>query len=95
MNNTNILHIKNKTLLFLLATCICFSLLPFSVSGSDFVQLYVGVGASRVRELFKEAKKHEKAVSFIDEIDAIGKKRSQGAFQGNDEKDQTLNALLT
>lgn len=67
----------------------------FSVSGSDFVQLYVGVGASRVRELFKEANKHEKAVIFIDEIDAIGKKRSQGAFQGNDEKDQTLNALLT
>lgn len=67
----------------------------FSVSGSDFVQLYVGVGASRVRELFKEANKHEKAVIFIDEIDAIGKKRSQGALQGNDEKDQTLNALLT
>ena len=67
----------------------------FSVSGSDFVQLYVGVGASRVRELFKEASKHEKAVIFIDEIDAIGKKRSQNAFQGNDEKDQTLNALLT
>lgn len=67
----------------------------FSVSGSDFVQLYVGVGASRVRELFKEANKYEKAVIFIDEIDAIGKKRSQTAFQGNDEKDQTLNALLT
>ncbi len=67
----------------------------FSVSGSDFVQLYVGVGASRVRELFKEAKKHEKAVIFIDEIDAIGKKRSANAFQSNDEKDQTLNALLT
>lgn len=67
----------------------------FSVSGSDFIQLYVGVGASRVRELFKEAHKYEKAVIFIDEIDAIGKKRSQGAFQGNDEKDQTLNALLT
>ena len=67
----------------------------FSVSGSDFVQLYAGVGASRVRELFKEAHQHEKAVIFIDEIDAIGKKRSQGAFQGNDEKDQTLNALLT
>lgn len=67
----------------------------FSVSGSDFVQLYVGVGASRVRELFKEARKHEKAVIFIDEIDAIGKKRSQSALQGNDEKDQTLNALLT
>ena len=67
----------------------------FSVSGSDFVQLYVGVGASRVRELFKEARKHEKAVIFIDEIDAIGKKRSSNALQGNDEKDQTLNALLT
>lgn len=67
----------------------------FSVSGSDFVQLYVGVGASRVRELFKEARKHEKAVVFIDEIDAIGKKRSQNALQSNDEKDQTLNALLT
>lgn len=67
----------------------------FSVSGSDFVQLYVGVGASRVRELFKEANKYEKAVIFIDEIDAIGKKRSQGTLQGNDEKDQTLNALLT
>ena len=69
---------------------------PFFVaSGSDFVQLYVGVGASRVRELFKEARKHEKAVIFIDEIDAVGKKRSQGMVQGNDEKDQTLNALLT
>lgn len=67
----------------------------FSVSGSDFVQLYVGVGASRVRGLFQEARKHEKAVIFIDEIDAIGKKRSQNAFQSNDEKDQTLNALLT
>ena len=67
----------------------------FTVSGSDFVQLYVGVGASRVRELFKEARKHERAVIFIDEIDAIGKKRSANAFQGNDEKDQTLNALLT
>ena len=67
----------------------------FSISGSDFVQLYVGVGASRVRELFKEARKHEKAIIFIDEIDAIGKKRSQSALQGNDEKDQTLNALLT
>lgn len=67
----------------------------FSVSGSDFVQLYVGVGASRVRELFKEARKHEKAVIFIDEIDAVGKKRTSGVMQGNDEKDQTLNALLT
>ena len=67
----------------------------FSVSGSDFVQMYVGVGASRVRDIFKEARKHEKAVIFIDEIDAIGKKRSQNAANSNDEKDQTLNALLT
>ena len=67
----------------------------FSVSGSDFVQMYVGVGASRVRDIFKEARKHEKAVIFIDEIDAIGKKRSHIAAQSNDEKDQTLNALLT
>ena len=67
----------------------------FSVSGSDFVQMYVGVGASRVRDIFKEARKHEKAVIFIDEIDAIGKKRSHTAAQSNDEKDQTLNALLT
>ncbi|WP_054740346.1 ATP-dependent metallopeptidase FtsH/Yme1/Tma family protein [Cellulosilyticum ruminicola] len=67
----------------------------FSVSGSDFMQMYVGVGASRVRELFKTARKEGKAVIFIDEIDAIGKKRSSGSMQGNDEKDQTLNALLT
>lgn len=67
----------------------------FSVSGSDFIQLYVGVGASRIRELFREARKHEKAVIFIDEIDAIGKKRSMRAAESNDEKDQTLNALLT
>ena len=67
----------------------------FNVSGSDFVQMYVGVGASRVREIFKEARKHKKAVIFIDEIDAIGKKRSQNAATSNDEKDQTLNALLT
>ncbi len=67
----------------------------FSVSGSDFVQLYVGVGAGRVREIFTEARKHKKAVIFIDEIDAIGKKRSHNAANSNDEKDQTLNALLT
>ncbi len=67
----------------------------FSVSGSDFMQMYVGVGASRVRELFKSARKEGKAVIFIDEIDAIGKKRSNGSMQSNDEKDQTLNALLT
>ncbi|MGL5675506.1 MAG: ATP-dependent metallopeptidase FtsH/Yme1/Tma family protein [Cellulosilyticaceae bacterium] len=67
----------------------------FSVSGSDFVQMYVGVGASRIREIFKEARKTEKAVIFIDEIDAIGKARGQSATNSNDEKDQTLNALLT
>ncbi len=67
----------------------------FSVSGSDFVQLYVGVGASRIRDIFSEARKHEKAIIFIDEIDAIGKKRSQNPTGSNDEKDQTLNALLT
>lgn len=67
----------------------------FSLSGSDFVQMYVGVGASRIRELFKEARKHEKAVIFIDEIDAIGKKRTNSVSGSNEEKDQTLNALLT
>lgn len=67
----------------------------FYVSGSDFVQMYVGVGASRVRELFESARKAGKAVIFIDEIDALGKKRSAGIAGGNDERDQTLNALLT
>lgn len=69
---------------------------PFYVmSGSDFVQMYVGVGASRIRSLFQKAKKSEKAVIFIDEIDAIGKKRARNASASNDERDQTLNALLT
>lgn len=63
----------------------------FALSGSDFVQVYVGVGASRVRELFKKARKAGGGVIFIDEIDAIGKKRDSG----NDEREQTLNALLT
>lgn len=67
----------------------------YAMSGSDFVQMYVGVGASRVRSLFSKAKKSEKAVIFIDEIDAIGKKRARSASAGNDERDQTLNALLT
>ncbi|WP_291635850.1 ATP-dependent metallopeptidase FtsH/Yme1/Tma family protein [Clostridium sp.] len=66
----------------------------YAVSGSDFVQVYVGVGAGRIRSLFKKARSHGRAVIFIDEIDAIGKKRdSRGG--GSDEKDQTLNALLT
>lgn len=67
----------------------------YSVSGSDFVQMYVGVGAGRVRELFKNAREHGKAVIFIDEIDALGKARSSNGMNGNDERDQTLNALLT
>lgn len=67
----------------------------YAMSGSDFVQQYVGVGASRIRSLFNMAKKSEKAVIFIDEIDAIGKKRSKNASASNDERDQTLNALLT
>ena len=67
----------------------------YAMSGSDFVQMYVGVGSSRIRSLFNKAKKNEKAVIFIDEIDAIGKKRSKNSSASNDERDQTLNALLT
>ncbi|MBH1939399.1 AAA family ATPase [Mobilitalea sibirica] len=67
----------------------------YAMSGSDFVQMYVGVGASRIRNLFNKAKKNEKAVIFIDEIDAIGKKRARNSNASNDERDQTLNALLT
>ncbi|WBW98687.1 ATP-dependent metallopeptidase FtsH/Yme1/Tma family protein [Oceanirhabdus sp. W0125-5] len=68
----------------------------YAVSGSDFVQMYVGVGASRIRNLFSKARSHGKAVIFIDEIDAIGKQRSSNNTSGSsEEKDQTLNALLT
>ncbi|MCL2575234.1 MAG: ATP-dependent metallopeptidase FtsH/Yme1/Tma family protein [Defluviitaleaceae bacterium] len=68
----------------------------YATSGSDFVQMYVGVGASRVRELFKKAREAGRAVIFIDEIDAVGKSRAGGGQAGgNDERDQTLNALLT
>ncbi|MDR2167607.1 MAG: ATP-dependent metallopeptidase FtsH/Yme1/Tma family protein [Clostridiales bacterium] len=68
----------------------------YAVSGSDFVQMYVGVGAQRVRELFKKARESGRAVIFIDEIDAVGKTRASGGNAGgNDERDQTLNALLT
>lgn len=68
----------------------------YALSGSDFVQVYVGVGAARIRNLFKKAKAQGKAVIFIDEIDAIGKKRGgSSSSSGNDERDQTLNALLT
>ena len=66
----------------------------YSISGSDFVELYVGVGAARVRDLFATAKKNSPCIIFIDEIDAVGKKRSSGAHNSNDEREQTLNALL-
>ncbi|MBQ7639934.1 MAG: ATP-dependent zinc metalloprotease FtsH [Bacteroidales bacterium] len=68
----------------------------FSISGSDFVEMFVGVGASRVRDLFRQAKEKAPCIVFIDEIDAIGQKRSTGAgLGGNDEREQTLNQLLT
>ena len=67
----------------------------FSISGSDFVEMFVGVGASRVRDLFKEAAKMAPCIIFIDEIDTIGKKRDSGGIGGNDEREQTLNQLLT
>lgn len=67
----------------------------YAVNGSDFIQIYVGVGAGRIRDLFKKAREKGKAVIFIDEIDAIGKRRSRGADGGSDERDQTLNALLS
>ena len=66
----------------------------FSLSGSDFVEMFVGVGASRVRDLFQEAKKHSPCIIFIDEIDAIGKSRDGRLGGGNDEREQTLNQLL-
>jgi len=66
----------------------------FSISGSDFVELYVGVGASRVRDLFEQAKKHKPCIVFIDEIDAVGRKRGAGMGGGHDEREQTLNQLL-
>ena len=67
----------------------------FSLAGSDFVEMFVGVGASRVRDLFEEAKKNAPCIVFIDEIDTIGKKRDSGMMGGNDEREQTLNQLLT
>lgn len=67
----------------------------YAMSGSDFVHMYVGVGANRVRQLFKKARKSEKAVIFIDEIDALGKSRGRNTSSANDEREQTLNALLT
>ena len=67
----------------------------FSISGSDFVEMFVGVGAARVRDLFEQAKKHAPAIIFIDELDALGKARGAGSFGGHDEREQTLNQLLT
>lgn len=66
----------------------------FSISGSDFVELYVGVGASRVRDLFDQAKRHAPSIVFIDEIDAVGRQRGAGLGGGHDEREQTLNQLL-
>ena len=67
----------------------------FSISGSEFVEMFVGMGASKVRDLFKQAKEKAPCIIFIDEIDAIGQKRNAGAMGGNDEREQTLNQLLT
>jgi cell division protease FtsH len=66
----------------------------FSISGSDFVEMFVGVGAARVRDMFEQAKKKEPCIIFIDEIDAVGRQRGAGLGGGNDEREQTLNALL-
>ena len=82
-----------KTLLA--KACAGESNVPFYyMSGSEFVEMYVGVGAKRVRSLFKEAKKNKNAIIFIDEIDAIGRKRSNRGGSGNSEVDSTLNQLL-
>ena len=66
----------------------------FTISGSDFVEMFVGVGASRVRDLFEQAKKNAPCIVFIDEIDAVGRKRNAGLGGGHDEREQTLNQLL-
>lgn len=67
----------------------------FSISGSEFVEMFVGMGASKVRDLFKQAKEKAPCIVFIDEIDAIGQKRNSGGYGGNDEREQTVNQLLT
>jgi cell division protease FtsH len=66
----------------------------FSISGSDFVEMFVGVGAARVRDMFEKAKKHAPCIIFIDEIDAVGRHRGAGMGGGNDEREQTLNQML-
>jgi cell division protease FtsH len=66
----------------------------FSISGSDFVEMFVGVGASRVRDLFEQAKQNSPCIIFMDEIDAVGRQRGAGLGGGHDEREQTLNQLL-
>src|SRR3569623_886554 len=66
----------------------------FSISGSDFVEMFVGVGAARVRDMFEQAKKNSPCIIFIDEIDAVGRQRGAGLGGGNDEREQTLNQML-
>ena len=66
----------------------------FSISGSDFVEMFVGVGASRVRDMFEQAKRHAPCIIFIDEIDAVGRHRGSGTGGGHDEREQTLNQML-
>ena len=66
----------------------------YSLSGADFVEMFVGVGASRVRDLFEQAKKSTPCIIFIDELDAVGRQRGAGIGGGHDEREQTLNALL-
>ena len=65
----------------------------FTISGSDFVEMFVGVGASRVRDLFEQAKKHAPCIIFIDEIDAVGRQRGAGLGGGHDEREQTLKSI--
>ena len=67
----------------------------FTISGSDFVEMFVGVGASRVRDMFQEAKSHSPCIIFIDEIDAVGRQSGAGLGGGHDEREQTLNQLLS
>merc|ERR1711939_1165153 len=67
----------------------------FSISASEFVEMFVGVGASRVRDLFEQAKKNAPCIVFIDELDSVGRQRNQGLGMGNDEREQTINQLLT